>query len=123
MRLEQCLPSENSDLWARLRHALIGANVVLKRVKGHASSGDVASGAVTGEDKAGNDGADKLAVAGALMAPLPEGLLERAAWRKDTARSVQRMMVSILQKRWQHPASLAAVREAEEDEAEPACNS
>ena len=59
----------NSDLWKRL-HALIEARpgqLVISKVKGHATARDVRLGRATPEDKHGKDAADALAEAGAAQ--------------------------------------------------------
>ena len=51
------------------------------------------------EDKRGNDGADKLAVAGANMHRVSLQVVGAAQQRKKIAMNVQRMMVAVLQAR------------------------
>ena len=58
-------------------------------------------GITTEEDKRGNDGADALAVAGAKMHSVPPEVLESALQRKVCAPQVQRMMVAVLQARFE----------------------
>ena len=92
---------EHADLWdlfaceLRSRHTCVHVSWV----KGHAKQIDVLRGRTTDEDKNGNDGADGLAVAGASMHQVPDEVLKAADARKDCAKSVQKMMVSILKSR------------------------
>ena len=62
-------PMTNADLWRELDKIIEerppGA-VAITKVKGHATERDVSLGLVTRADKAGNDAADAMAVAGAL---------------------------------------------------------
>ena len=60
-----------------------------------AKDSDVERSAVLIEDKLGTDGADVLAVAGARPRPMPPGVAERAAARKETAQATQRMMSDV----------------------------
>lgn len=74
-------------------------NVSASWVKGHAKEIDVERGRTTWEDKAGDDGADELAVAGAKCHEIQSEVVWDASMRKHAARQVQRMMVRILQAR------------------------
>ena len=65
-------------------------------VKGHATVADVDRGRTTSEDKAGNDGADKLAVDGAAMHRVPPEVVAAAQARRQTAKRTHEMMVAIL---------------------------
>ena len=91
----------HADLWnllvAELRSRL--SVVSVSWVKGHATQIDIDRGRSTYEDKLGNDGADKFAVAGASQHQVPSELVVVAKERKQLATKVQRMMVSILQAR------------------------
>ena len=60
---------------------------------------DIDRGRSTYEDKLGNDGADKLAVAGASQHQVPSEVVADAKQRRELAIKVQRMMVQILQAR------------------------
>ena len=89
---------DHADLWNVLALALQNrmADVCVSWVMGHAKAIDVARGRTTEEDKRGNDGADKLAVAGAAMHRVPAEVVAAANLRKQTAMHVQQMMVAIL---------------------------
>ncbi|CAE8710806.1 unnamed protein product [Polarella glacialis] len=67
----------NMDLWQRLDALIVARqpdDICVLKVKGHAKARDILSGATTAQDKAGNDAADELAVAGAAMHAIsPEG--------------------------------------------------
>ena len=104
------LPGEDSVIWRQASRGEVWnvlaaelssrASVVLVSwVKGHAKQIDIDRGRTTQEDKWGNDGADKLAVAGAQMHPVPSEVLESALQRRDWAICVQQMMVSVLKTR------------------------
>ena len=69
---------------------------------------DVLTGRVLEEDRDGNNGADKLAVAGALLHQLPRNVVSNATTRKELARTTHRMMLEILVARRLHPASWKA---------------
>ena len=64
---------DHSDLWSLLAHELHSrvSSVRVSWVKGHAKQIDVERGRTTSEDMIGNNGADELAVAGAI--PLGSG--------------------------------------------------
>ena len=64
--------------------------------QGHATENDVKHGRTTCEDKAGNDGADKLAVAGAATHHVPAEVAADAKSRRQMAKRTQEMMVNIL---------------------------
>ena len=93
---------DHADLWNRLAEHLQrrATEVSVNWVKGHAKAIDVARGRTTNEDKRGNDGADKLAVAGAAMHQVSEEVVAAASLRKTTAMHVQQMMVAILTARF-----------------------
>ena len=63
-------------------------------VKGHAKDIDVERGRTTREDKIGNDGADKLAVAGAASHHVSAEVVADAQARRETARRTHEMMVA-----------------------------
>ena len=65
-------------------------------VKGHAKDIDVARGRTTSEDKFGNDGADKLAVAGAATHRILSEVVVAAAERRHIAMQTHKMMLAIL---------------------------
>ena len=91
----------HADLWnmlgAELRSRV--SAVAVSWVKGHAKQIDIDRGRTTAEDKRGNDGADKLAVAGANKHRVSSDVVESAKQRRDDAMIVQRMMVAVLQAR------------------------
>ena len=93
---------DHADLWNRLaKHQQSRATEVsVTWVKGHAKAIDVARGRTTDEDKRGNDGADKLAVAGAAMHQVSAEVVAAASLRKTNALHVQQMMVAILKARF-----------------------
>jgi ribonuclease HI len=89
----------NMDLWQRLDALIVARqpdDICVLKVKGHAKARDILSGATTAQDKAGNDAADELAVAGAAMHAIsPEG--RRSALQATLLASrVQHTMLSIL---------------------------
>ena len=65
------------------------------KVKGHASSGDVAQGIVTIFDKKGNVAADALAVAGTFKQAERPRTKQKFEEKLSTAMSVQTMMVEL----------------------------
>jgi ribonuclease HI len=93
---------DHADLWNMLADELRtrATAVNVSWVKGHAKRVDIERGRTTEEDKWGNDGADALAVAGAAMHEVSAEVVAAARQRKEYARTVQRMMVSILQARF-----------------------
>ena len=97
-----CLPGENRDLWtvaARLFEAR-NCEVIVTKVKGHATDTDVARGHVLEIDKYGNDKADNLACVGADAHRVPEQIIEEAAMRRSHATSLQRLMIDIVNARF-----------------------
>ncbi|CAE8596563.1 unnamed protein product [Polarella glacialis] len=87
------------DLWQRLDALIVARrpdDICVLKVKGHAKARDILSGATTAQDKAGNDAADELAVAGAAMHAIsPEG--RRSALQATLLASrVQHTMLSRL---------------------------
>ena len=91
-------PGEHVDLWNMLARELChrSSTVTVTWVKGHAKEIDVARGRTTREDKIGNDGADKLAVAGAAAHGVQSEVVEAAAERRRLAMQTHEMMLSIL---------------------------
>ena len=85
-----------------------GESVTLSKVKGHATCEDVAKNRVTARDKHGNDGADSLATAAALLHSLPAHMVDDALRRKKVVKEVQLMMSEILAARHQHLALSAS---------------
>ena len=91
-------PVPNADLWQKLADIMAhrpAESVKVTKVKGHSTAEEVMSGAVSAEDKFGNDSADALAVAGAAQSSPAdnEGLRKHRAI-VFTVR-VQRMMLDI----------------------------
>ncbi len=93
---------DHKDLWNLLAHELRtrGSVVSVSWVKGHAKRIDVLQGRATEDDMNGNNGADKLAVAGAKMHHLSLEVVSAAKERQEIAVQVQQMMVSILKARF-----------------------
>ena len=93
---------DHADLWNLLGNELASRSsaVQVSWVMGHAKQVDIARGRCTKEDKAGNDGADALAVAGARLHAIPSEVLEAARQRIRWATSVQQMMVTVLKARF-----------------------
>ena len=94
---------DHADLWNLLAAELCARQsiVLVSWVKGHAKQIDVDRGRTTEEDRTGNDGADALAVAGAGLHQVPAEVVADARERKQMAVNVQRMMVSVLQARFE----------------------
>ena len=91
-------PREHSDLWNMLAAEFASRSTAVKVawVKGHASNLDIVRGRTTAADKAGNDGADRLAVAGAASHQVPEDVAGAALSRRIQAKAVHQMMLAIL---------------------------
>ena len=70
--------------------------------KGHATAIDVVRGRITSEDKLGNYGADKLAVAGAATHRVLSEVVVAAAERRRIAMQTHKMMIAILIARQSH---------------------
>eukprot|EP00664_Eupelagonemidae_sp_cell27_P006048 gene6048-8598_t len=90
------------DLWRRLDAALAArpeGHVLFRKVKGHASARDVAAGRVAGCDRAGNDAADALAVAGAALHGVDPRRVAAARRRVEAARAVQALMLDVARER------------------------
>ena len=85
--------------FARRGASVSRISVCVSWVKGHAKQIDIDRGRTTEEDKRGNDGADKLAVAGANKHRVSLRVVGAAQQRKKIAMNVQRMMVAVLQAR------------------------
>ncbi|CAE8631464.1 unnamed protein product [Polarella glacialis] len=87
----------NIDLWREL-HSLMesrAGDVVVSKVKGHASERDVRSGRVKREDKVGNDAAALLAVEGAKSHAVSASAVAAQKQRVAVIEDVQRMMLDI----------------------------
>eukprot|EP00660_Eupelagonema_oceanica_P019350 gene19350-biopygen18682 len=107
----------NVDLLRRLHELLSapGRSVQWRKVKGHATSADVAEGRVTQQDADGNACADDNATAGAALHAVPREELEYARLRLRVARAVQQMHIEICQaKDASRKQRAAAARGAEE---------
>ena len=107
---------EHADLWDVLAKELCvrACDVSVSWVKGHATENDVKYGRTTCEDKAGNDGADKLAVAGAAIHHVPAEGAAEAMSRRQMAKRTQEMMVNILIER-QKQENLSAEEDPDPD--------
>ena len=107
-------PGDHADLWNLLACELLSREsiVTVTWVKGHAKDIDVARGRTTREDKIGNDGADKLAVAGAAAHNVDVDVVQAAAARRRVAMQTHKMMLSILRARQdcEHDAAREADR-------------
>jgi len=92
---------DHTDLWALLASELATreSHVSVSWVLGHAKPIDVQRGRTTLADKLGNDGADALAVQGAVLHEIDADILSQAQQRCETARQVHRMMLQILKAR------------------------
>ena len=101
----------NPDLWTQLwglvRNCL--GKVIVVKVKGHATWGDVESGDVCYLDKRGNALPDQLARQGADMHPAMPHIMTRAAERKKMVCTIQRVFLNILRERGE---DLSAIRDA-----------
>jgi len=90
----------NSDLWQKIDVLLntrpVG-HVLFVKVKGHSSAEDVLNGNVSWQDKAGNDFADGLALAG--IVPMSVQEKKNVLWRARFLSQLQAMMVDILRVR------------------------
>ena len=93
---------DHRDLWSALAHELQvrTTTVSVSWVLGHAKPIDVERGRTTECDKLGNDGADALAVQGALQHRVSRTVIQDAKRRCEMARDVHRMMLQILQARY-----------------------
>ena len=76
------------------------------KVLGHATAEDVRRGRSTQMDKLGNDGADDLAVSGAMLHAAPGQLVEASRRRKAMARATHTMMLAIVARRRQREEEL-----------------
>ena len=89
----------NSDLWIildSLLEARPAGDVLLTKVKAHATTDDVLQGVITQFDFPGNTAADALAVAGACQNFENKRSTDDSRRRFAIAFSVQKMMVDIL---------------------------
>ena len=84
-------------------------------VKGHAKQIDIDRGRTTWEDKVGNDGADKLAVAGAKSHEVCAEVTSKASLRKLSAKRVQEMMVCVLEARMSAESQMNGAQAAHDD--------
>ena len=88
----------HADIWSQLDNLLDqrrADSFLVTKIKGHATRDDVLTGHVSIEDKLGNDAADALAVAGALVNPKAE----QAHYLRpqlNVTMNVQKMMVEIV---------------------------
>ncbi|CAE8603203.1 unnamed protein product [Polarella glacialis] len=102
----------NVDLWREL-HSLMesrAGDVVVSKVKRHASERDVRSGMVKKEDKVRNDAADLLAVEGAKSHAVPASAVAAQKQRVAATEDVQRMMLDIIAARAAHTKTVVAKR-------------
>ena len=115
----------NADLWAQLDHILEARpveSVQITKIRGHTTTHDVFQGTVTLHDKEGNDAADALAVAGAFRNKWRDASQSLHAQLHTTAQ-VQRMMVSILQRRLKIQQAVAEEAEEEEEKSSSSSDS
>eukprot|EP00973_Karenia_brevis_P021491 2954104-Karenia_brevis.AAC.1 len=93
---------DNVDLWQQV-DALLTARgditVKFTKVKGHAKIADVIRGAVKQQDRFGNNFADHLATQGAAQHCIAPDIVRAARCRSFIAKSVQQMMLDIVQER------------------------
>ncbi len=90
------------DLWGRERgklRARPAGHVRIRKVKGHATVGDVMAGRVAAVDKARNDAADWLAKAGAKRHADNQKLYDTLSEACRTTRRAQLMMLEIREAR------------------------
>eukprot|EP00973_Karenia_brevis_P027613 3806226-Karenia_brevis.AAC.1 len=76
---------DNVDLWQRVDFLLESKNpgdVLVTKVKGHATAEDVRTGVITATDRFGNHGADRLAVAGAALHAVERDVIVKAQARR-----------------------------------------
>ena len=66
-----------------------------RKVKGHSTSDDVAAGRISAQDKAGNDAANDLAVAGAASIRTPDTLIQSYVQRVRLTVILQAVAISI----------------------------
>ena len=92
---------EHGDLWGMLATELNTREhpVTVVRVKGHARIIDVQRSRTTLLDKEGNDGADELAVAGAALHAVNQDIVTMGSARKDLAKIVHDMFITIVKAR------------------------
>ena len=92
---------EHGDLWGLLA-AELGTRahpVTVAWVKGHAKMIDVQRGRTTLADKDGNDGADKLAVAGAEQHAVDSEIVIMSDLRREHGKEVHSMFIAIVKAR------------------------
>ena len=88
----------NRDLWFEILSELSSRprdSVSFRKVRGHATPQDVEAGRATLLDKAGNDAADALAVAGAASHGLSDEQRRQACAATVVGAAVQRLMVDV----------------------------
>ena len=90
-------------------------NVSVSWVKGHAKKIDIDRGRTTWEDKAGNDGADELARAGARSHEICSEVVGSASLRKLAARQVHEMIICVLKARMAEEARINGARAYQDD--------
>jgi ribonuclease HI len=102
---------EHADLWDMLacELSLRAWDVHVSWVKGHTKEIDVKRGRTTREDKTGNDGADKLAVAGAAAHHVLPEVVASAKARRHLAIRTHEMMVAILMERQKQESLFAEI--------------
>ena len=88
----------NADLWQEAHRLLQErrGQVVVSKAKGHATWRDGTLGQVLAADKHGNDKADALATAGAVMHSLSKQFVSEHLTRTKVTSDLQHMMVDIL---------------------------
>ena len=89
----------HQDLWARFDRAMqqkADGQIIFRKVKGHATWGDVRQGRSTRRDKVGNAMADWLAVQGATRHESALPLVADQEARQEFIRRLQRMYLNIL---------------------------
>jgi len=92
----------NAELWIQLDGLLESrtpGSVRFTKVKAHTTQRDVSAGAITEFDRAGNEAADALAVAGACRGHGQDDHRRQAWLRATVAICVQRMMLDIYRSR------------------------
>ncbi len=93
---------DHSDLWQRVDAALNcrpTGSVVVTKVQGHAKKVDVLTGIISQPNRDGNSQADMLATQGAAEHAVDRRVVQLSKARTLLARSVQALMVDILEAR------------------------
>ena len=110
LQMAEAWQGSNADLWFALAEIVRQdpGRIMVTKVKGHATWGDVDSGEVNFLDKRGNACADTLARQGADQHAMLPFILQRAHERKKQTKAIQGAMVDILTERG---ADLDAIRE------------